>query len=122
VAYFTQGGPVEGTAEFEYDWNGATWRFSDARHMALFVADPEKYAPQYGGYCAKALSDGNLASIVPEAWKIIDGKLYLNYSMEAQEEWLVDTEAKIAAADDNWPEILDTAGVIYYDTVGAVQL
>lgn len=90
--------------------------------MEMFKAAPEEYAPQYGGYCAKALSDGNLASIVPDAWAIVDGKLYLNYSAEAQEEWLTDVPGKIARGDANWPGILDTAGVIYYDTVGAVQL
>ncbi|WP_269634909.1 YHS domain-containing (seleno)protein [Rubidibacter lacunae] len=122
VAYFVEGKPVEGESSLQYQWNGATWQFANEANLAQFTANPEAFAPQYGGYCAKALSDNNLASSIPEAWKIVDGKLYLNYSMEAQEEWLQDVPGKIAKGDEFWPGILETAGVIYYDTVGAVQL
>ncbi len=120
VAYFTAGAPVEGSSSYEYEWNGATWRFSSAANKALFAANPETYAPQYGGYCAKALSEGNIASTVPEAWDIVDGKLYLNYSLDVQKQWKGDVPGNIAKANALWPNILNTSNVVYYDTVGAV--
>ncbi len=80
VAYFRQGAPVKGSPAFKQQWMGATWLFSSAEIRDLFAADPDKYAPRYGGYCAYAVSEGHTASIDPEAWKIVDGKLYLNYS------------------------------------------
>ncbi len=106
VAYFTEGGAVAGSPEFEYEWNGATWRFSSEANMQAFAADPEAYAPQYGGYCAKALSEGNLASIDPRAWSIVDGKLYLNYSLEVQDQWVSDIPGNIEKADAFWPSVL----------------
>lgn len=120
VAYFTVGAPVEGNSRYEYEWNGATWRFSSADNKELFANNPEAYAPEYGGYCAKALSEGNLASTVPEAWEIVDGKLYLNYSLDVQQQWQGDVPGNIAKADAKWPSILETSTVVYYDTVGAV--
>jgi len=106
VAYFTVKRPVQGSRQFTYQWNGAVWQFSSAQNRDLFAQNPEKYAPQYGGYCAKAASDGHLATTIPEAWEVRDGKLYLNYSLEAQKEWRVDTETKIAKANANWKGIL----------------
>ncbi|ESA36463.1 yhs domain-containing protein [Leptolyngbya sp. Heron Island J] len=120
VAYFTVGAPVEGSSDYEYEWNGATWRFSSAAHKDMFASNPEAYAPQYGGYCAKALSEGNLASTVPEAWEVVDGKLYLNYSLDVQKQWQEDVPGNITKADAQWPSILDTSDVVFYDTVGAV--
>ncbi len=107
VAYFTQNKPVKGSGDHEFDWNGATWRFSSAENLATFKADPEKYAPQYGGYCAWAVSQGYTASSIPEAWRIVDGKLYLNYSTEIQARWTKDVPGFIALADTNWPAVLD---------------
>jgi len=107
VAYFTDGRPVEGKKGFETEWNGATWRFASAEHRDLFAADPGKYAPQYGGYCAWAVSQGYTAGIDPEAWKIHDGKLYLNYDKSVQEKWLADMENLIAKGDANWPKLLE---------------
>ena len=75
VAYFTEGEAVEGNEEYELEWNGAIWRFSSEENLELFEEDPEAYAPQYGGYCAKAFSEGNVVSTDPEAWKIVDDKL-----------------------------------------------
>ncbi|MEM6836070.1 MAG: YHS domain-containing (seleno)protein [Cyanobacteria bacterium P01_C01_bin.120] len=106
VAYFTEGEAVAGVAEYEFEWNGATWRFSSAANKAAFMADPEAFAPQYGGYCAKALSEGNLASIDPRAWSIVDGKLYLNYSEAVQEQWVTDIPGNITKADSFWPNVL----------------
>lgn len=106
VAYFTEGRPVEGKRAFSLKWMNATWYFSSARHRDLFRANPEKYAPQYGGYCAYAVSQGYTASIDPEAWKIVDGKLYLNYSKSVQKRWMADIPGNIKLADKNWPRIL----------------
>ncbi|NJR65806.1 MAG: YHS domain-containing protein [Leptolyngbyaceae cyanobacterium CRU_2_3] len=111
VAYFTEGRPIEGSSQFTYQWNGATWRFSSAQNRALFATDPEAYAPQYGGYCAKALSEGNVVSTDPNAWKIVNGKLYLNYSPEVQRQWMQDIPGHILQADANWPKVLIGATV-----------
>jgi YHS domain-containing protein len=100
------GKPMAGSSQFEYVWNGATWRFSSAENLALFMANPEAYAPQYGGYCAQAVSEGNLATTNPNAWRIVDGKLYLNYSLVVQQQWLQDIPGNIARADANWPDVL----------------
>ena len=77
VAYFKQSAAVKGSPQFTTQWMGATWQFSSAENRDLFAANPEQYAPQYGGYCAYAVSEGHTASIDPEAWKIVDGKLYV---------------------------------------------
>jgi len=105
VAYFTQATPVQGLRKFSYDWHGATWRFASAANRDAFKADPTRYAPQYGGYCAWAVSQGYTAKIDPEAWKIVDGKLYLNYSKSVQGQWQADIPGNIAKADQNWPAI-----------------
>ena len=111
VAYFIEGEVVAGDSEYEYEYEDATWRFSSEENMTLFAEDPEKYAPQYGGYCAKAMAEGNVVSIDPEAWIIVDDKLYLNYSAEVQQQWVQDTEGNIALADDNYPNALEGAEV-----------
>ncbi|MEE4118850.1 MAG: YHS domain-containing (seleno)protein [Paracoccaceae bacterium] len=105
VAYFTEGRPVEGSSDFELEWNGATWRFASAEHRALFEADPERYAPQFGGYCAWAVAQGYTASIDPDAWDIENGRLFLNYSKDVQTKWRADKPGFIAAADTNWPAL-----------------
>jgi YHS domain-containing protein len=106
VAYFTDGKPVAGTSEHTFEWKGATWRFASAEHRERFAADPERYAPQYGGYCAKAVSENQTADVDPEAWKIVDGKLYLNYSPKVQALWEQDIPGRIARADANWPRLV----------------
>jgi YHS domain-containing protein len=105
VAYFSEGKAVEGRSDFSYDWMGATWRFASAENLEKFKADPEAYAPQYGGYCAWAVSQGYTAAIDPDAFRIEGGKLYLNYSKGVQDRWLSDVAGHIAAADRNWPEV-----------------
>ncbi len=107
VAYFTDAKPVKGGTDFTFDWNGATWRFASAAHRDTFKAAPEKYAPQYGGYCAWAVSEGRTAGIDPAAWKIVNGKLYLNYSLEVQKKWEADIPGHIARAEVNWPKLLN---------------
>jgi YHS domain-containing protein len=106
VAYFTDGKPVKGDKQFTLEWNGATWFFASAEHRDLFKAEPEKYAPQYGGYCAWAVCQGNTADIDPDAWKIIGGRLYLNYDADIQEKWSADIPGNIQKADANWPKLL----------------
>jgi YHS domain-containing protein len=107
VAYFTEGRPIEGSGEHEYEWSGATWRFSSADNLNSFKSNPQAYAPQYGGYCAWAVSQGYTASSDPQAWRIHDGKLYLNYSEGVQKTWAQDVTGNITKADTNWPKVLD---------------
>lgn len=104
VAYFTQGMPVEGSDDFTTQYMGAEWKFSSQEHLDLFLADPEKYAPQYGGYCAWAMSNGDTASAEPDLWTIHEGKLYLNYSRRVNERWLGNKEEFIQKADVEWPK------------------
>jgi YHS domain-containing protein len=108
VAYFTEDKAVAGKAEFTAEYEGATWRFVSAANRDAFVADPAKYAPQYGGYCAWAVSQGYTAPVDPEAWSVRDGKLYLNYSTAVRVRWALDKSGNIAAADKNWPGLRDT--------------
>ena len=105
VAYFDEGAPVEGSAEFETEHDGTTYRFSSAENLAAFEADPERYAPQYGGYCAYAVAFGSKAPTDPEAWKVVDGKLYMNLSKRIQSRWEEDIPGFIEKADANWPEL-----------------
>ena len=105
VAYFQQSQPVKGSSQFSYQWRGATWLFASAENRDRFQADPERYAPQYGGYCAYAVSKGRTVSIDPEAWKIVDGKLYLNYSKGVQKKWEQDVPGNIVKADKYWPDL-----------------
>lgn len=107
VAYFTQGKPVEGNGDHEYEWNGATWRFSSAENLDSFKSDPKTFAPQYGGYCAWAVSQGYTASSDPQVWRVVDGKLYLNYSEDVGKTWVKDIPGFIAKADTNWPKVLE---------------
>ncbi len=107
VSYFEEGRPIEGDSAFTHEWNGATWRFASTANRDRFAAEPEAYAPQYGGYCAWAVSQGYTASTDPEAWAIVDRKLYLNYSLSVQEKWERDIPGNIASAEKNWPSVLD---------------
>lgn len=104
VAYFTVGQPVPGSEQFTHSWQGVTWRFSSAENRDLFIANPQQYAPQYGGFCAYAIAQGYAASIVPEAWSIVDGKLYLNFSLNVRQRWESDIPSNIAKANQNWPD------------------
>lgn len=105
VAYFTEGKPVAGSPQFTHQWNGAEWRFASSANRDAFAADPMKYAPQYGGFCAWAVSQNYVAPIDPDAWKIVDGKLYLNYSRFVQLRWQLDTSGNISKANANWPNL-----------------
>jgi len=106
VAYFTQSQPVEGKDEFTTQWQDATWKFSSQEHLDLFLAEPEKYAPQYGGYCAFGVAGGYLVKIEPDQWSIIDDKLYLNYSADVSRQWKEDIPGFIKIADTKFDELL----------------
>jgi len=106
VAYFERKGPVKGSKQFSHAWGGATWHFASAENRDQFAAAPEKYAPQYGGYCAYAVAEGYTADIDPAAWSIVDGKLYLNYSLRIRERWNRDIPGYVRKADANWPAVL----------------
>lgn len=108
VAYFDEGKAVEGKTEFEHTWMDSTWKFSNAANRDLFAANPEKYAPQFGGYCAWGVTQGYLAPIDPKAWKVVDGKLYLNYDLNVQKDWQKDIPGNIQKATDLWPEASKT--------------
>ena len=105
VAYFERSKAVKGSSQYTHRWMEATWRFASKEHRDRFAADPERYAPRYGGYCAWAVSQGSTTGIDPKAWKIVDGKLYLNYSRGVQKQWLRDVEKRIEEADRNWPRL-----------------
>ncbi|MEJ6389132.1 YHS domain-containing (seleno)protein [Gymnodinialimonas ulvae] len=98
--------PVIGLAEHALDWNGATWHFANDENRALFEATPGAYAPAYGGYCAFAAARGYVASTVSEAWSVVDGRLFLNYSRRIRRRWLNDLPDAIAEGDANWPVLL----------------
>lgn len=107
VAYHVEGKPVKGSSQYEFKWKNAKWRFSSAENLNLFEADPEKFAPRYGGYCAWAVSQGYTASVDPEnAWTIVEGRLYLNYSVDVKIMWSRDIPGNIKKADANWPGVL----------------
>jgi YHS domain-containing protein len=105
VAYFKDGKPVAGKPEFSYKWMDATWHFSSAENREAFKAEPEKYAPQYGGYCAFGTSQGHLVPGDPQAWKVVDDKLYLNYNKDVQKFWLQDVPGNIEKANENYPKL-----------------
>ena len=103
VAYFTLGKPVLGQAQFNAVWKGATWWFASDENRRAFESEPERFAPQYGAYCAYAMSSGDLASGDPKRWKIVDGRLYLNNNWLAQKLWERDIPGNIKNADGHWP-------------------
>ena len=106
VAYFTEGRAVKGESEFSYEWNDAKWYFTSAEHRDLFAADPERYAPRYGGYCAASMAiTGEIFDTNPKAFKIIDGKLYLYYNKKFSNEFAAKGEKNIKKADENWMKV-----------------
>lgn len=107
VAYFTNSEATPGDARYAAQWHGAKWHFASAENKARFEANPEAYAPQYGGFCAWGVAAQNdLFEINPKAWKIVDGKLYLNFNKDIQQKWLADIPGFIDAAEENWPHLV----------------
>ena len=107
VAFFTESRAVRGQDSLMYGWNGADWLFSSRANLDRFRAEPEKYAPQYGGYCAYGTSQGHKAPTQVDTWSVVDGKLYFNYSMKVKEMWMKDRAGFIMKADQQWPALKD---------------
>jgi len=107
VAYFTQSAAVEGSEQYSFNWNNATWYFSSEQNLTTFKDNPDKYSPVFGGYCAYGMSNGEgyKATTDPNAWTIVDGKLYLNYSLKVKEKWLENQDERIEHAWENWPRV-----------------
>ena len=104
VAYFINGAPTKGSEQYSYLWTGVTYRFASAENLEKFKADPEKYLPRYGGYCAYAMSLDRIADIDPSRWAIVNGKLYLNNGFVAEKLWSLNKSGNIVSADRNWPQ------------------
>lgn len=105
VTFFTVSTPVKGEEQYSFAWKNTIWLFSSLENKELFQNNPEKYAPQYGGYCAYGMSGGYKAPTVIETWKIVDQKLYFNYSLKVQELWNKDIPGHIQKADGNWQKV-----------------
>lgn len=105
VAYFDEGRPAAGDAAIAIAWRGARWQFATTAHRDAFAADPQRYAPQYGGYCAYAMAHGFIARGDPQQWAIVGGRLFVNNNWFAMSLWDKDRPGHIAAADLNWPLI-----------------
>lgn len=106
VAYFTESKAVKGSPGFKYEYQGVEWYFSKAENLSLFKENPEKYMPQYGGFCAWAVAvKKQRAPGDPNYWKVVNGKLYLNYDNNVQTLWLKDIPGFIKQADENWPDL-----------------
>jgi len=106
VSYFTESKAVKGSEEHTVEWSDAIWHFSSAENANLFKDSPTDYAPQYGGYCAYGVAQDYLVKIEPEQWRIVDGKLYLNYDHKVQKTWLEDISGYIKQADEKFESLL----------------
>jgi enamine deaminase RidA (YjgF/YER057c/UK114 family) len=114
VAYFTDGKPVPGQSEFEYTWHNARWRFASLAHRDAFAGNPDRYAPQYDGYCSMGVTGVAVAAphkdtVDPEAWAIVDGKLYLTHTRGSMERWSANAAGNIKQADQNWSKVKNQA-------------
>jgi YHS domain-containing protein len=112
VAYFNEGKPVRGSAEHKATYKGSEFHFASRANRDAFAADPARYAPQYGGFCAFGTAGGYKAAIDPAAFTVVDGKLYLNYNRDVQKQWRADVPGMVAKADRNWPEVSRQTKVI----------
>jgi YHS domain-containing protein len=106
VAYFSENRAIRGSPDLSHSWNGAVWHFSSEESRAAFASAPEKYAPAYGGYCAYAVANGYTATTDPEAWSIVDGRLFLNFSRGIKKRWEKNSRGYISSGDANWPGVL----------------
>lgn len=103
VAYFTKGKPVSGSHKYTASYNNASYQFSSKHHRELFRENPEKYAPQFGGYCALGIVLEKKLQVNPSTWRIVDGKLYLNVNDSIQKKWATDIPGHIVSANKLWP-------------------
>lgn len=109
VAYFTIGKPTPGDKQFTATYDGAQYLFASAANRDAFVAEPAKFAPAYGGFCAMGAVFGKKLDTDPTLWRVVDGKLYLNVGEPAQKRWLEDVPGNITKANENWPSIMNAA-------------
>ena len=107
VAYFTDNAALKGSTEYTHEWKGVTWQFKNESNRDKFKASPEKYAPQFAGYCAYGVSENHKAPTLPEAFTIVDNKLYLNYNMDVLKMWRKDTKGRIEKGETNWQTLKD---------------
>jgi hypothetical protein len=105
VAYLVDGGPRKGRPDLAFEHGGARWLFASEENRRRFEADPARYLPAYGGYCAYGVAQGYLVKIDPEAWSVVDGRVYLNYDKPVRESWLKDVPGFISTANANWPKL-----------------
>lgn len=106
VAYFTDGKATKGSEEYSYDWLGTPWLFATPKNRDLFMSEPVKYAPQFGGYCAGEVADNGITvNIDPDAWRIIDGKLYLGYGKDFAADLEAHPDKWLPKAEANWPTV-----------------
>src|SRR5262249_44667335 len=108
VAYFVDGKPEKGQPKYAFEYKGSTFLFASAEHRKAFVADPEMYAPQFGGFCAFGAANGVKASTQPDAFAVVGDKLYLNHDTNVQARWNDDVKGNIDLAEKNWPEVAKT--------------
>jgi YHS domain-containing protein len=107
VAFYTAASPVKGMDSLAYNWKGSVWLFANRQDLRSFSANPEKYAPQYGGYCAYGAAQGHKASSEIDTWTVVNGKLYFNYNGKIKGLWVKDQQEMIRTADKQWPAIKD---------------
>ncbi len=105
VAYFTDGKPVKGESQFQLKWNNATWQFASKANLEKFKSQPEKYSPQFGGFCSFGVSKGYKVKSEPDAWTIVNNKLYLNYNLQVKDDWSKDRDNLISVAEKKWTDI-----------------
>lgn len=105
VAFFRESKAVKGSDSLQFKWNSATWLFASRADMDAFKANPEKYAPQYGGYCAYGTAMGHKAPTETDTWTIVNGKLYFNYNSKVKEQWMKNRDTLIMKADQEWPQL-----------------
>ena len=103
VSYFSDSGPVQGSDEFTFEWADAEWRFATEDHREQFAANPERYAPRFGGFCSFAVSKGFTADISPDAWYIADQRLYVFADQNVRDQWVSGlAEGSLATSEANW--------------------
>jgi YHS domain-containing protein len=108
VAYFTAGKPVEGKSRYAHNWNGAVYRFASAENLEAFKADPERYAPAYGGFCSYGVRVGKKLAVDPTAWEVVGGRLFVQLDRGTRTLWLEERDKNIAIGDRIWPSIRNT--------------
>lgn len=106
VAYFTEGRAVKGEQRFQFRWRDANWLFASAAHLDAFMVDPERFTPQYGGFCAFGVAEGHAIGVDPEQFTVHNGKLYLNFNASVNRKWREHMENYISTADEKWPEMV----------------